>query len=236
MLPLDPLTTGTLAILAASTPLECDMPAPTQISVVPRTSKLVIDTNLSHADMQKQAVDTINPYGYGKVTHTNGFMKGDLKFQARVLLDYAQMPQYESAFCVWYKEVEITIDIKPEIVIANEVAQDKCMYKAVLEHEMKHVHVDRKVTNKFAQTVGKKVFDGLAERGFKAGPMKAEHVEKINERMKKTVEQLVEFEFRKFEIERQEAQQAVDSLEEYEAVSAKCPKYRSPVSANIGNQ
>lgn len=220
-------------IMAASSPLECEMPSPAQISVAPRTSKLVIDTNQTHAQLQQQVIDTINPYGYNQVTHTNGYMAGELKFSAKVQLDYSQMPQY-GAFCLWYKSIEINIDIAPKIVIANEVAQDKCMYKAVLTHEMKHVNADREVANKFAQTVGRAVFDGLQERGFKAGPMKAEHVEKIGDRMKQTVQQLVEFEFKKFEIERQEAQQAIDNLEEYESVSAKCPKYSSPVSANLG--
>lgn len=220
-------------IMAASTPLECEMPAPTQISVVPRTAKLVIDTSQTHAQLQEQVIDTINPYGYSQVTHTNGYMSGELKFRSKVQLDFAQMPQYE-AFCVWYKSIEIDIDIAPKVVIAKEVAEDKCMYEAVLEHEMKHVNAERSVANKFAQTVGRTVFDGLKERGFKAGPMRAEHVEKIGDRMKQTVEQLVQFEFKKFEIERQEAQQAIDNLEEYESVSAKCPKYRSPVSANYG--
>lgn len=222
--------------MAAAVGMQCEMPQPANISVVPRTAELVIDTSRTHHEIQGQEIDTINPFGYNTVTHTNGFMEGQLELKSHVKLDFSQVPQYNS-FCVWYEDVKIEINITPKITIAKEVADDKCMYKAVLEHEMKHVNADRRIINKFAQTVGRKVYEGLKERGFVAGPMHGGNLKKTAPRMRETVQQLVEFEYRKFEIERTEVQQKIDNLEEYKAVQAKCPRYRSPspVSANIGN-
>ena len=230
MLPFDPITASSILLLAASNPDICKIPKPAEISVVPKTAELVIDTNRTFADIQHQEIDTINPYGYNSVTHTNGFMEGEIRLTAEVKLDYKQARGYR-AFCLWYDKVTLNLEITPKIVIAKEVAQDRCMYKAVLEHEMKHVNVDRKVVNKYAKSIGAKVFEGLKARGFIVGPIAPENTESVTYRMRETVSQLVELEYKKLEIERAELQQAVDNLEEYQSVQAKCPRFRSPATS-----
>ncbi len=231
MLPFDPITTGSLLIMAASSPSICQIPKAAEIAVVPKTQELVIDTSRSGSQLQGQSIDTINPYSYDSATHTNGFMEGQIGMRSEVSLDYKQA-QRMNAFCLWYDKVTIELNITPKIVIAKEVKEDRCMYKAVLNHEMKHVNADRKIVNKYAKTIGKKVFDGLQQRGFIAGPIPPENTQAVSDRMKKTVSQLIEFEYKKLEIERAEAQQAIDSLEEYKRVQATCPDYRSPIAAS----
>ena len=124
--------------------------------------------------------------------------------------------------CIWYDKIDLKIEISPEIVIAKEVAEDPCRYKVTKEHELKHVMVDRKIVNKYAKTMGQKLFDGLKSRGFMVGPVKAERAQAVAQRMQETVGQLIEWEYKKMEIERAEKQQAVDSLEEYERVGNAC--------------
>lgn len=227
MFPFDPLTLGTALTLAAASPQICQIPKTAEINVVPKAQKTQIDTSRGWADLQGQKIDTINPFGYNSVTHTNGFMDGEIRLNSGVKLDYKQAPGY-NAFCIWYDVVTINFDITPKIVIAKEVAADKCMYKAVLNHEMKHVNVDRAIVNKYAKTIGQKVFEGLAQRGFIAGPIPPENAQGVTNRMRETVKQLVEFEYQKMQIERAESQQAVDNLGEYEAVQAECPKFKGP--------
>lgn len=232
MLPFDPLTAGTMMILAAGSAKTCQIPYPTQISIVPKTAELEIDTSQSHEQLQQQNIDTINPYGFSGTTHTNGFMQAELGMKSSVDLDYKQAPQMP-AYCIWYKKITIELDINPKIVIAKEVAKDPCMYRAVLTHEMKHVNADRRLANKYAKTVGKKVYEGLKQRGFIAGPIPTENFNEVSARMHKTVSQLVELEYKKMEIERMEFQQGIDSLQEYERVKAQCPNYKPPVAASI---
>ena len=231
MFPFDPVTVGSALILASASPKICQIPKPAEINVVPSTKPLEIDTSRTLAEIAAQNIDTINPYGYNSVTHTNGFMQGGIAMRSTVHLDYKQAPQ-RNAFCIWYDKVTIHIEITPKIVIAKEVAADKCMYNAVLTHEKKHVNVDRKIANKYAKAMGRVVFDGLKQRGFIAGPIPPENTQEISERMKKTVSQLIQLEYKKMEVEREEAQQAVDSLEEYEYVQSRCPDYKSPAAAN----
>lgn len=231
MFAIDPVTIGSLLILASGANEHCQIPKPAEIAIVPRSRQVTLDKSKTLAQIQNQSIDTINPYGYNSVSQTNGYMKGGIAVKTQVSLDYKKARRV-NGFCIWYDKVTVDIEISPEIVIANEVAQDRCMYKAVLEHELKHVKVERQIANKFAKVIGVKVFNGLKQRGFIAGPIPRENTQEVADRMRKTVSQLVEFEYKKIGIERAERQQAVDSLEEYENVSTKCPHYKSPLSAS----
>lgn len=228
MIPFDPLIGGTLLTLAFTPQDLCKIPKPAEINIIPRTAPVKYDYTKSHAELQNQQVDTINPYSYGAKTHTNGFMSGEISMKSTVKLDNTWARGNPKWQCVWYEDVTIEIAIDPTIVIAREVAADACMKNAVLEHELKHVRVDRKIVNKYAKTIGRKVYDGLKQRGFIAGPVREEDAQATANRMRETVKQLIELEYQKMGIERKERQQEVDNLEEYKNVNAKCPDFVSP--------
>lgn len=226
MLGLDPLTAGALLTLAASSSDFCRMPKPTKIDVTPRSQKIEYDYSQTLAQIQSQQTDTINPYDFGGVSHTQGFMKGSIQMVPSVKLASQHHPQ-QGVTCLWYDSVEIKFDIEPTIVIAKEVAQDRCMRAAVLQHEKKHVLADRRVVNKYAKEMGRKVYKALKQRGFIVGPIPASNAKAVAERMQQTVFQIVEHEYKKLEIDRAEAQQAIDSLGEYNRVNARCPNFNA---------
>jgi hypothetical protein len=203
----------------------CQIPKPAAISVIPKSAGLVIDSYQSIDSIQNQKIDTINPYGYDVSSHTNGYMSGTLGMKSAVHLDYS-IDRKTNGLCIWYDKVSVIIDLEPKIVIAKEVADDMCMSRAVLAHEKKHVNVDRKIANKFAKNIGQIIYDGLEQRGFLVGPIPQANGQETADRMKKTVGQLIAFQAKKMDIERAEAQQAIDSLEEYQSVKAQCPKFK----------
>lgn len=212
-------------ILAASAPVSpCQMPRPTNIQIIPKTGKVALNTSYTRDQMQGTKINTINPYGFDKKTHTNGYMSGELKSYSSVKLDYTIAKN--GGVCLFYDQIKVTFEINPTIVIAKELADDldKCLYRAVYEHEMKHVTTDRRVINKSANAIGQALMNGLSSRGFMVGPIAQEDAEAVAERMKETAAQLIDFEYKKLEIDRQEQQQAVDSLEEYERVGNLCQK------------
>lgn len=232
MIPFDPITIGSMLILAAGSPSDlCQMPKPAAINVRPAATATQLDYSQTLNQIQNAGIDTINPYGFGTSSHTNGYMKGRITMQPAVTIDYKHLPKY-NAVCLWYDTINLDIQVEPTIVIAKEVAQDKCMLEAVKTHELKHVNVDREIVNKYAKTMGRKIFDGLNQRGFLVGPVPQENAQDIVNRMQSTVGQLVELEYKKMEIERAERQQAVDSLEEYKSVSATCPNYSASSKAS----
>ena len=224
MFGVDPLTTGALLILAASNNQICQMPQPTKINVKPTAQKVEFDYSKSLKELQATQTDTINPYDFTGISHTLGFARGAIQTEVRVKLGQQYLPRYK-AVCVWYEEVNIGFKIDPEITIAKEVAADRCKGKAVKEHELKHVKADRRIVNKYAKIIGKKVYNDLKARGFVAGPVRVSDTEVVSERMQRTVLQIVEREGKRMDLDRADAQQAVDSLEEYERVGKLCPKW-----------
>ena len=217
----DPLTALGILTLAAADPNVCTMPQPTQINVVPRTAEVKLDTSMSKDEIQNHHVDTTNPYGYNVETHTLGYMRGRVQMSQRVKINH-QMVMGNRGVCIWYESIDLDISIDPTIVLASELNKDECQFKAVYEHEMKHVMVDRKIVNKYAKSMGQKIYDGLGSRGFIVGPVKADNAQAVVDRMQKTVADILKLESQKLEIERMEKQQEIDSLEEYQRVSNLC--------------
>ncbi len=226
MMIFDPLTAGSLLILA-SAPAQgiCRMPKPTDIEVIPHAEAVEYDYSRSLEDLQDVETDTIDPFDFNGISYSEGYMKSSIRLQPEIKLGTRTFTAYK-AMCVWYDTITIRIDIDPVITIAEEVADDDCMGEAVRNHEMKHVRALRKVVNKYADSMGREVYRQLKDRGFIAGPVPEEHAQQIIDRMYKTVEQVLELEYKKMQIENSEEQSRVDSRQEYEYVASLCPDFR----------
>lgn len=223
---LDPVTTSTILLLAASSSGAdlCPARAPTQINIVPRTEDVKYETRQTLKQIQGYSMDTVDPYGFHGTTITQGFMKGSIGLEQKIKFGQAIIKKYNAA-CIWYDTITVEIKIDPTIVIAKELYADQCMRNAILGHELKHVRVDREIVNKYARTMGAKLMEALKSRGFSAGPFEADRLEEVSGKMQRVVHQILELEYQKLGIERQEKQRAVDNLEEYESVDDKCPNF-----------
>lgn len=222
----DPLTGSALLILAAGSPADMcgTQRSPTKLNIVPRTASVVYDYSQSLKKIQSYATDTVDPYAYHGTTVTQGFMKGSIETKYTIKFKSLEIPKYKAA-CLFYDEIKVELNIEPTIVIAKELTRDRCLKKAIIEHELKHVRVDREIVNKYAKLVGKKLLADLKSRGFMAGPFPSDRTGEISNKMKQVVSQILELEFQKMTLERKENQRAVDNLEEYESVNAKCPAF-----------
>lgn len=216
----DPITVSSLLILASSG--ACPHHEPTKINVIPRTADVKYDYSQTLKEIQNYATDTVDPYGFHGQTITQGFMKGQIGLTQKIRFGLVNEKGYG---CVWYDTITVELDITPEIVVAKEIYYDACMRKAVVDHELKHVRVDRQVVNKYAHTMGQKLLKALKTRGFAAGPFKAERMSDIQAKMRTVVRQVLELEYKKLGIEREERQRQVDTIEEYESVDDQCPHF-----------
>ncbi len=203
----------------------CEMPNPVEINVVPKTKDVRFDFTQTIADIQGNQVDTINPYGFHQSTRTQGFMKGAISIRPSIKLGGEEFRSAQgSGICLWYEVIQLNIEIDPQIVIAKEVYDDPCTRKAVLDHEMKHVYADREIVNKYASVMGKRVYEALKQRGFTVGPIPASSQKNVTNRMHETVIQVIKKEQRRMELDREDLQGEIDSIEEYNRVSALCEK------------
>ena len=220
-----PLIAGSLLILASSGGGGiCLSHKVTEVNVIPKTQDIKYDYSLTLDEMQIKAADimTIDPYSFHSSSTTDGYMEGGIKMRWKVNFgnkNYSAL----GVTCLWYDTINIELELSPTIFIAQEVYQDPCNRKAVTEHEMKHVMVDRKIVNKYSKIIGNKVLSELKQRGFHVGPIKSQYAQQTVDRMQRTVDQIVNHEYEKMKLERIDLQRAVDSLEEYERVGALCP-------------
>lgn len=219
----DPVVMSSLLVLASGQEI-CTMPKPAEINVSPQTEKVKFVTGKSLAELQKQQIDTINPHSFNGISVTQGYAAGKISMEATVSLGFQSVLRNQG-LCVWYDKINVKFHVEPEIYIAREVHNDRCMGKAVLDHEMKHVNVDKQIVNKYSQMIGQKIFDGLTQRGFKAGPIKPGDKDLVAQRMSDTVQQIIDVEMKRLELDRIDMQSAVDTKEEYDRVAAQCPEF-----------
>jgi len=202
----------------------------TKIAVNPKSKPVKYDFSKTYADIQHQASGTVNPYGFENVTFTNGYMQGQISYKLNATLNGKGMPRNDGN-CLWYEKINVDFHLEPLIVIAKEVREDKCMFKAVREHELKHVRVDRQIVNRYSRIIAKRLYEGLKQRGFVVSHIRTHNIDSTKQRMEKTIKQILDLEFKELEITRARLQQKVDSLEEYKRVQAKCPDFSPPQSA-----
>jgi hypothetical protein len=225
MFGIDTLAVASLLILAAGgEKLECPDRNPTKINMAPKTEEVKYDSTQTLRQLQEYSMDTVDPFGFHGQTITQAFMKGKIVLEHNIKLGQSKMKNYD-AMCVWYDTITVEIKIDPTIVIAKEVNADPCMRKAVLNHELKHVRVDREIVNRYAKSMGKKLFAALKDRGFSAGPFKESRGQEVADKMQRVVHQILDLEYQKMGIERMELQREVDSLKEYNRVDEQCPAF-----------
>lgn len=220
----DPVTASSLLIMAG-TKVTCPDREPTKINIVPHTAEVQYDYSQSLRDIQNYQTDTVDPYGFHGQTVTQGFMKGQIGLEQKIRFGQSKNPRYGYA-CVWYHDITVNIHIDPKIVIARELYHDPCMRRAIINHELKHVRVDREIVNKYAKSMGNKLMSALKSRGFSAGPFDLSRLPEVQSKMQRVVHQVLELEYQKLGIERQERQRAVDSRAEYDSVDQECPDFK----------
>lgn len=214
---------GASAVRAAGSGA-CDMAPPTRINVLPETAEITYDYSQRLAKIQEAQIDTVDPYGIHSNSITQGFMEGQISMKREVEMDYKVVNGGRDV-CLWYKTINVHIHIDPKIVIAKEVKSDRCMYDAVLEHEHKHIDVDREIVDAAAQEIGKDLYDGLSVSGFVVGPISTDQAKSTAKTMVGRVMDITQKNYTRMAAARAQAQGHVDTLEEYERVKALCPDF-----------
>lgn len=203
---------------AVSQDVTCNAPTIPKIRIVPKTQ--AVKYNMKKSLKSLQQPDSNIP-DFGENMQVRGYMdakinhKKDVKFSAKALPD-------GQGTCSWYKSVDVEIMIEPTIVIAKEVARDKCMRKAVIEHEMKHIRTDRQMINEVSHILGKRVFAAMKAKNFVGGPVPDEKIQDLADQMGGDVYRVINETLEAANKERHKRQSAVDTRAEYSRVTALC--------------
>lgn len=223
MFGLEFLTAG--VIYLAPTPvlatIECHAKSAPKISVVPTKSIVKYDFTKTKPQLNSIDVDTVSPYGPNHQTYVSGLMSGSIEVSHQVSFMHETYDQLDQG-CLYLKEIEVKVHIDPTIFIAKEYPQGSCMHNAVLTHERKHVREDQLIVNKYSNIIGVAVAKLVDSQGPAFGPYEIDRLPFVQQNIQNSLNQVVVKYNDKMNHERQQRQQAIDSLEEYESIGKRC--------------
>lgn len=207
--------------LAAFGDVTCTLPRPPRISVKPNVRDVRYDLSKSRDQLSQLDIDTVSPYGKGDHIHVNGAMRGE--FQIETSYKYiTETFRFKNKACVYIDNITVKVNFDPTIYIARHMPKGSCEYNAVLEHEYKHLKVDHAMVNKYVSRIEAALRKDIRNKGAKFGPIDPAELGAFGEGMKSYYSGLVQKQQDVISKERLKLQQSIDSLEEYERVSAQC--------------
>lgn len=202
----------------------CNPTEPPVINIRTSTNQISYDFSQSKKQLDRFEVSTINPYASNVITDVGGLMKGGIETQQKMLFDTRINPNTRQV-CYWHNVIDFSLHIKPQIYIANDFPRGSCMHNAIVEHELKHVIVDREIVNKYAVLIGQALKDDVT-RYRVYGPVPVSQKNALETQLKQRMHRIISRYTSQMTAERRKRQQQIDSLPEYERVNHMCPKQK----------
>ena len=192
------------------------------ITVRTSTDQITYNFSLSEKQLNGFNISTVSPYASNIITDVGGLMKGGIETQQRMSFGTLLNPNINQA-CMWHDKIDVLIHIKPTIYIANEFPPGTCMHNAIMEHEQKHITVDREIVNKYAALVGQALQNDVARYAV-FGPVPASNQEATLSMIKTRIQTILRQYINQMTQERKARQQQIDNLNEYERVNKSCKR------------
>lgn len=200
--------------------IECKSQPVGQVNVVWGSDEIKYDFKKSQSQMDRIKSDTVNPYHRSVKTHVGGLMQGGIAIKSGIQIATLSYPRAKK-ICQWVGNMQVSLNISPKILISREHKKGTCKHKAILEHEMKHVFVDREVVKKYVPIIRANMLAAVKKVGI-VGPKNARDEKKFHEKITKYMEDQLKIVSDQMYAERSKRQQGVDTLEEYERVARVC--------------
>jgi len=201
--------------------IKCSMPEAPVINVMPSKSSVKYDFTKSKAQLNQVDVDTVSPYGPNHKTHISGLMSGSIQLKSQIAF-MNETYDHLGLGCFHISKIDIKIHVEPTIFVAKEYPKGSCMHNAILTHEYKHVKEDRLVINKYAHVIGKGLGDIINANKTVYGPFETSKVKEVQSNIQESITAIIKKYNLQMNEERRKRQQAIDTIEEYSAVGAKC--------------
>jgi hypothetical protein len=211
---------------AQNRPGWCNPEDPPRINIRPESRDIKYDFSKSMAQINRKDIDTKNPYSDDVISKAGGLMSGGIRTKKRFKIA-TRTQRRQSLACAWFDTITVRIMIEPTIYVAREFEKGSCPRRAILEHEHKHIRVDREIVNKYARKIGRAVKDYVDSNPV-YGPVRANRLNNLQQRMSDQLNRLVSTIGKRMERERGRRQQGIDTLEEYERVRAQCSESQWP--------
>jgi len=193
------------------------------VNILPFRSDIVYDFTQSKEALTQLSQGSYSPYEAHKQTVTLGLSNPEIAISSYTQASAKQIPEKRTHGCVFLHKIDLKINLDPKVYVANDFKEGSCMHKAVLEHEMKHVRVNREVINEYVQKMGVALQKTINARNGAYGPIPVADVPKVQENFVNSFNRIVMQYNEAMLKEAARRQQGVDTIEEYESVGADCP-------------
>lgn len=99
--------------------------------------------------------------------------------------------------CLWYEKIALRIDLAQTVHLDNDIATDHCMREAAMEHQIRHVELDRKLVRSFAKQMELSL-KHLAVTTGTVGPVPNDRIDQTRARLGALLQNKFSSEMRKF--------------------------------------
>jgi hypothetical protein len=207
--------------MLADMKVQCQMKTTPEIKVSASGLDTVIDNSKSISDLNVFQPFVYSPYQKEVQTHIEGLMDGEIGITGNFQFATETYPA-QNQLCLYVNKVNVKVALDPKIYIAREYPKGSCRYNAVLGHEQKHIAVDRKIVNKYANIIVKAIDNTLKKVGYGHGPYGVSQLSALQKKIGAAVESVIHQYGEKMNRERDALQRQIDTLEEYKRVDAVC--------------
>ncbi len=200
--------------------VNCSAAEVIRVNINPKTENIRYDYSHSSTTLANKGSDTTSPYAPDADVSTGGLREDHPVTALRISWQSMTYPHLGVA-CLSFDEITLDIKLSPVIYVAREYKNKPRCKNRILEHEHKHVKVDRAVVNKYAPLMGQAIKKAVDSLGI-LGPYKTEDLPAVREKLNTYIQNAATSYNTQMEAEMLHRQSEVDSLKEYEAVSAVC--------------
>ena len=167
-----------------------------------------------------------SPYPSDAITHTYGITRNPLRFLGRSQIE-SSTNMLTKKKCYWYKGIDLTIEVKPQIYLGREIKQGTCYYNAVLRHELQHANIERKLLTDYQPIITATITQFVRNIGA-IKDIDVGQDDAIYDKFQALLDQQLEVIHQHMEPVREARQAEIDTRESYEATAAPCRAVEVP--------
>lgn len=230
MLGLELAVAGQLLVAASATAepkvdMQCPVQKSARVDVRWRSEPVKYDFTRSIAHLNHSEIDTISPYGGEAATDVGGLMSGNVRYESNIQISSVRYTLGKLT-CLWVDKVMVDVSIDPVVYVASEYPQGTCRHKAILEHEHKHVALDRKIVQQYLEPIRASTAAAVQNVGV-VGPKPDAQVDDYKQKMSAYIQDAVKLQIDAMFAERMQRQRGLDNKDEYDRVQAQCADEQS---------
>jgi hypothetical protein len=206
---------------AAAMALDCGQKTtPTKITIQTNESPVRYDFSQNRAQLNSMGQEVLAASIGGAVaSHVGGLTNGTITSNMATQIQTLTAPDGQA--CVWVSEIQVSLKYTPVVYVSREFPQGSCFHTAVLEHEQKHVAVDRFLLQQFRPDVERWLGE-LAQESGRRGPVPAGMVQATGREMQQILEQRMNQLMDNLTTVREGRQAQIDTAQEYLRVQNLC--------------